>query len=151
MLAKATYKHGEVSVTEGQEKKHITQMTKDEINVIINKLYSLNVGQTKLSFHLQEKLDSEELSIYKSQMVRLLLDFEIIEYNNTRGGNRVLLRGLSKEKTISKGKIEESNLCIVWDVDKNIIVTAYWNYSDDNHDNVDFSRYNKDLKIAFTN
>lgn len=147
MLAKATYKHGEVSVTEGQEKKHITQMTKDEVMAITNKLYSLNIGQTKLSFHLQEKLDSEELSIYKSQMVRLLLDFEIIEYNNTRGQSRVLLRGLSKEDTLVDGVIKKSNLCIVWNLDTNNIVTAYWNCISDNHNTIDLRRYNANLKI----
>ena len=38
MIAKAVYKHGQVSVTDAQEKKHISQMTKSEIKAINNKV-----------------------------------------------------------------------------------------------------------------
>lgn len=147
MIAKAVYKHGLVSVTEAQEKKHVSQMTKSEIRAIKNKLYSMNISKTRMSRHLTDKLDSGEITIYKKQMVRLLLNFELIEYNKTRGQSRVLLRGLNEEDTIVDGVIKKSNLCIVWNLDTNNIVTAYWNCTNDNHNTIDFRRYNANLKI----
>lgn len=149
MVAKGSFKHGVISSTNGQEKKHVSQMTKYEINLLREKLLSLKLSKTKISKHLIQKMESKDMTFTSKHFVSMMKDFNIIEFNRTRGQGRVLIRGNKSEKVMEKSIIVNANLCIVFNLTDNEIVTAYWNYSGDNHQSIDMNRYNEKLKIRF--
>lgn len=149
---------GRVKKTKGQVKKHVSQMSKEEIQYLARRV-KLVSGSYKWTAH---SLDSSRM--FNMLTVERLLnspDLEkcIIEYNETpskkRKGfieKRVLLRStFSKEVLLNhKGtsSLEEANLCISIDIMTGVVVTAYWNKVTDNHKNIDMRRYNKTLRIG---
>ena len=71
----------------------------------------------------------------------------IIEYNVTNGTPRLLLRSLSQENIMIDNKYQYTNLCIVIDLLSFRIVTAYHNLVNDFHDDIDYNRYDENMKV----
>lgn len=137
-----------------QQKKHYTQMTKEEIdllrNATTNAYDKLHVG-----IHAKEKEDFCGI-----QLIRKIIEtgtYDIIEYNITKYGKnkvskRVVIRSVeafNRFASIRGGEREwrKCNICIVLDINTGIIITTYYNLDKDSHTSINIRRYNKDLKI----
>ena len=156
-MFKGEYYKGLVKKSSEQVKKHITQMKQEEIRFLVARLKSLNPKRLIVSKHLMNKTNV----VFKSEDVRDIikdkrLKYLIIEYNEIKIGNeidkRVLIRGRRNVNVLyirSDGTFFEglSNLCAVISLNKNCIITCYWNLSNDAHKSIDLNRYNKDLPI----
>ena len=142
------YTHvGEVKVTNGQIKKHVSQFTEKEFRF----LNSIVRGRkTQLSYHA--KLRMSELNISCNKIKESLKSFNIIEFNYKEAIQeaRVLLRS-TKEFKLDDGKFY--NLCCVVSLTENDIVTLYWNLINDNHSTINVDRYQDIdiMKLAYEN
>jgi len=142
-------------VTPDQQKKHVTQMTNEEIQYIQQSIESLTLNNMKFAKHFFDKnlgVSTKEVKeIIKSQQYR------IIEYNRTpirienRHDNRVLLRTtVSKRVTHSHSNAVKPSiveLCIVVSITNNTVVTGYYNSVTDKHFSLNWDRYCKTLQI----
>lgn len=149
-MRKGVINRGIVRRTYKQEKKHYTQLSKEELIYLKKKIYSIR--NIKPSWHLVEKND---ILIRKSDILKVLRDSEIkdliIEYNVTPNfhgvDKRVVLRS-REEYTVDTGdNVVQCNLCFVISILKGEIITAYYNNINDNHETINWARYNKDLKV----
>lgn len=141
------FQTGLIKRTEGQRKKHYSQLTQDEYKVLRNKLANvrqqwLRKGVT-LSYHLQEKMMLNETIFSLDEAMKCIMFGQIIEYNTTDTDKRVLLRST---QTIShEGKL--FNQCIVVSLKTFSVVTSFLNYTDDNHTSINLARYDKTLEV----
>jgi hypothetical protein len=123
---------GTVKKTEGQIKKHHTQLTDNEKCRLKDKMIGLTLT---LSDHAKDK-PFLNLKHIESCVRR----FTVIEFNHVFGknDNRVLIR--SKESFImNDGKFY--NVCLVISLDKARIITVYYNLDNDKHETLDVRRY----------
>lgn len=142
-------KEGEITVTEDQVKKHYTQMSEEELDLIESSINQLKPYEIKVSKHLQKKL-AEEIKMNTIAIVKMLntKEYKVIEYNTTRGDKRVLLRGTETHMTKLNGKEQKANICVVISLLNKRLVTAYFNSESDNHSTLDLRRYNPYLEVA---
>jgi len=151
---KGEYNRGLIKRTKKQMKKHLMQMTNEELSFLEKKLKEIN--QLNYSYHVLNK----EISFDKTDIEKMLkqenLKDLIIEYNETptKDGldRRVLLRGTEvKDVLYTKENGETfnalSNLCVVISLVSHRVITCYWNLANDNHNTIKWDRYNSDLKI----
>ena len=160
-----SFKWGFIKITEGQIKKHRSQMSMDELSYLSIKLRRLNIKNLEFSKHFERKL-KRFTNNNLSDLAPILFEIEsilnrkdivdlIVEYNENKNRNdrRVLLRGDNEfsinvfDKRRGKSIKVKANLCIVVNIDKPKLITFYWNKVNDNHLTLDEFRYNKDLKI----
>jgi len=140
------FERGNIKLTTGQSKKHIQQMNQEEVNRIVNKLKY--IGKLNISKHLKEKKIIINNLTIQSNLKSKNLKNMIVEYNNTYGHNRVLIRSDVVELVLIGGSYKQCNLCYVIDLDNSVIITAYYNELKDNHRNINWSRYNENLIIS---
>jgi hypothetical protein len=157
MTLKAEYYRGKVKATNGQQKKHVTQMTREEISYLVQKCKNIPLQKVTISKHLLQK----GISFKKADILTTLqtsnLNSLIIEYNETPKSNgstdkRVLIRSnISKdvEFETKNGKkfTSPAQMCFVISLKTYEVITVYWNKSNDGHTTMDWSRYQKHLKI----
>lgn len=142
------FQKGLIKRTEGQRKKHYSQLTQDEYKVLRNKLANvrqqwLRKGVT-LSYHLQEKMMLNETIFSLDEAMKCIMFGQIIEYNTTDTDKRVLLRST---QTIShEGKLV--NQCIVVSLKTFRVVTSFLNYAEDNHTTINLDRYDESLEVV---
>lgn len=145
------FKRGTISQTEGQIKKHYSQFTKEEYLFLKNKLQNLNKERIVESYHLSTKFIGYDIDVVKELPYKD--DIYIIEYNQTPTRDyidrRILVRSKESYDVNIKGKIIKCNLCVVFSIVTNEIITIYWNKENDNHRTLNTTRYNKDLKIIY--
>lgn len=134
-----------------QIKIHIEQMTKYDIQYLAQKIRDIDISSLKLSQHvIDKKEDRFTLYVFKKRLNEILANIEdyIIEYNeipiSTKRGQDIDKRVLIRDKYNFNGL----NLCFVLSFTTNVIVTAYWVNIDDNHENLNWSRYNKVMYIS---
>lgn len=143
-------KYRGVVKTEGQQKKHITQMTMAEINKIVNFFKEHTLKQRpSVSRHLNEKLTARACVIPKELLrdIRQHPKETLVEYNNTNGEPRALFRS-KKSVTIKRnGRVISAQLCLVISLRDNKVITAYENETNDGHESCDYRRYNENLRI----
>lgn len=155
MKNKGNLNKGLIKKTDNQVKKHISQMSLSEVERLEKRLKKININKVTYSHHLHNK----DISFYNECLTEILQDInarEIIEYNQTtmrngRVDNRVLLREASGRDALLKDNgstvKKKANLCVVISLDTSRIITAYWNSVCDSHKTMDWTRYDKDLKI----
>lgn len=148
-----------VSITDDQIKKHVCQMSNEEIMYLSKKVFEIKSKiNADNNLHLKKRIDVSEINIerYISIIEGGLLPYKIIEYNETLRDNvldhRVVIRDKKKEyRTYHKGKTIETtgwcNLCFVLSIDTGKIITAYYNDANDSHTSLDLRRYDKKLEI----
>jgi hypothetical protein len=154
---KAELYRGKVKKTKNQKKKHVTQMTKEEVAYLKKEIKMFPTWKAKASKHLKKKCVSLDLNdVQDTLLARNVEDF-IVEYNETLNASgqmerRILIR-VAKPKMVRfktrKKKIVEAlaHLCFVVSLDTWEIVTAYWNKASDEHAQLDWRRYSKHLRI----
>lgn len=131
-----------VKTQKGRERKHVTQMTRDEVNYL-RELIS-RVDTITLCDHAQEaaaRLNVSEQYIKSVNLQRA----QLIEFNTGRGtSRRVVLRD---KRAIHINRYQLKNLVLVLDVDTTEVVTVFLNDIHDHHKSIDLTYYTKDLKI----
>lgn len=149
-MRKGIINKGFVKRTFNQKKKHYTQLSEDELNYLENKLKGIK--DIRPSWHLVEKKD---ILVKRLDIFNVIKDSNlkelIIEYNVTpnRDGDdkRVLLRSRDVYNVNIGDNNLKCNLCFVISILKGEIITAYYNSAEDNHDTINWGRYDKDLKV----
>ena len=149
-MRKGNINRGYVKTTVNQQKKHYTQMSKEELTFLKSQIQ--NIKDIKPSWHLENKASIE----YKMEDVfkvvtDLDLENRIIEFNTTpsRGAidKRVLLRSKEVYSVDINGKQTNCNLCFVISIKTHELITVYYNEYNDSHNTIDWKRYDKNLKI----
>ncbi|MBQ8997144.1 MAG: hypothetical protein IJ086_00460 [Clostridium sp.] len=149
-MRKGIINKGFIKKTYKQKKKHYTQLTGEEFEYLESKLKELK--EIKPSWHLVEKNDIliKKLDVFKVLNDKNLRDL-IIEFNITPNKNGYDKRALLRSRDVYNVNINNNsvkcNLCFVISILKGEVVTAYYNEVNDNHDSIDWNRYDKDLKV----
>lgn len=148
----AKYHKGVIKKTENQRKKHVKQMTRKEQWYLREQIKNLpNIKFTKHALN-------NDVDVTIEQIKNTIKEYNyIIEYNETTDtygkiNRRVLVRS-SRVYKVDFHKIDGSvikgnaNLCFVISIDTGDIITAYYNFINDEHKTIDMRRYDKTLKI----
>lgn len=148
----AKYHKGVIKKTENQRKKHVKQMTRKEQWYLREQIKNLpNIKFTKHALN-------NNVDVTIEQIKNTIKEYNyIIEYNETTDtygkiDRRVLVRS-SRVYKVDFHKIDGSvikgnaNLCFVISIDTGYIITAYYNFINDEHKTIDMRRYDKTLKI----
>lgn len=141
---------GQVKKTNNQTKKHISQMSLIELNSIVEFFKNETTKHDiTLSNHLKEKIMNNEVVLNTPMLENIFDSFNnsIIEYNVTNDRPRLLLRSLTQENILIDDQYQNTNLCIVIDLLSFRIITAYHNLANDYHSEIDYNRYDENMKI----
>lgn len=141
---------GQVKKTNNQIKKHISQMSFIELNNIVNFFKNETIKHDiTLSNHLKEKIMNNEVVLNTPMLANIFdnVNQSIIEYNVTNDKPRLLLRSLAQENILIDNQYQNTNLCIVIDLLNFSIITAYHNLANDYHSEIDYDRYDENMKI----
>jgi len=141
---------GQVKKTNNQIKKHVSQMSFIELNHIVSFFKNETAKHDiTLSYHLRDKVMNGEVVLNTPMLANIFdnINQSIIEYNVTNGTPRLLLRSLSQENIMIDNQYQNTNLCIVIDLLSFRIVTAYHNLANDFHDDIDYNRYDENMKV----
>lgn len=151
MKASQNIQRGRIKKTKDQIKKHVSQMTQEEI-MYLQKRVKMISGNYKWGKHFLENGRLFNMLTIERLLNSPNIDECLIEYNERDKDKRVLLRStFSSNVSLEKNGVmymADANLCIVVDIFTGEVVTAYWNEVGDNHNNVNMRRYNAELKIC---
>ena len=119
-------------------RKHFSQMKESELTVVTRKVKACPFEDWRVSGHLMERMI--EKGINPLQIAEAIMSFSVIEYKIFHGGEeRVLIRGTRSH--------EGYQVCVVLNVSRRRIVTAWKNREDDNHSTIKMSEYDAHLVI----
>ena len=76
-------------------------------------------------------------------------EFDVIEYNRTRGNGRILVESWETFPVNIDGKLEDCVMKVVVEPKTSQVITVYYNSVDDTHATLNMKRYNKDLEVIF--
>jgi hypothetical protein len=108
-------------------RKHYTQMAKEEIHALLKAVKSRNYSIVP---HALDRM--REKGVQPEQITTMFQNGTIIEaHENIPGETRVLVRG----------KVGIDFLCAVVSLTRNKIITLYWNNNGDDHHTLDGSIY----------
>lgn len=142
-----------------QKRKHITQMSDEEISFIEKTFaenYYANNRKLTISTHVSDKINKGATDIDMSVVTRILHQFKdcLIEYSHITkyqgrcvSDRRVLLRSKEVLKVKMDGHNSKCNFCMVVDIDTCKIVTTWFNHSYYNHHHLRLHRYDENLNI----
>lgn len=153
---RGTTNRGVQSETKNQIKKHIKDISCTELREILDIVELNNLHYIQLSNHVRDKV---EVSFSLRHIQELLesnnLENLIIEVNvNFSNDNdsdsediRILVRDseavyttITNKRTGQVSQIP-CNMCFVYSLTSNRLITVYWNPANDNHDSIDWNRY----------
>ena len=119
-------------------RKHYSQMMNHELTVVAEKVKSCSLEDWRVSGHLMARM--VEKGINPLQIAEAIMSFSVIEYKlYHEGEERVLIRGTRSH--------EGYQVCVVLNVSRRRIVTAWKNREDDNHSTIKMSEYDAHLVI----
>lgn len=149
-MFKATYKKSRVKVTRGQKKWHSSQLSSDQTLKLLHtlvRMHKIHHGNLTTSQHLHHKIARGELTVPRQAIQSALVGFPstLIEYNETMTPqgkrHRVLVRTQESYPIVESGRVQRGNLCAVIELESYQVITAYWNEENDNHKDINMSRY----------
>lgn len=153
---RGTTNRGVQSETKNQIKKHIKDVSCTELREILDIVELNNLHYIQLSNHVRDKV---EVSFSLRHIQKLLessnLENLIIEVNvNFSNDNdsdpediRILVRDSDAVYTTMTNKCTGQvsqipcNMCFVYSLTSNRLITVYWNPANDNHNSIDWNRY----------
>lgn len=119
-------------------RKHCSQMKERELTVVTKKVKDCPFEDWRVSGHLMERMIDK--GINPLEIAEAIMSFSVIEYKlYHEGEERVLIRG--------KESHEGYQVCVVLNVSRRRIVTAWKNREDDNHSTIKMSEYDAHLVI----
>ena len=126
-----------------QQKRHISQINERGLKILVDAFNKCDKSKIAINKHL---LNKKTISFRKDDIYKLLnkdIKDMIVEYNRTLTDwgwdERIVIRDNEIVPT-DKG---EQNLCVVFSLSNNEVITAYYNPSDDNHTTINMNRYDK--------
>ena len=158
---RGTTNRGVQSETKNQIKKHIKDISCTELREILdivelNNLYYIQLSnhvrdKVEVSFslrHIQELLESNNL---ENLIIEVNVNFPNVNFPNDNDSVpddiRILVRDseavyttMTNKRTGQVSQIP-CNMCFVYSLTSNRLVTVYWNPANDNHDSIDWNRY----------
>lgn len=148
------YNRGQVKVTKNQIKKHVSQITENEKDILVHRINDIK------DVYISNYVNNKNISFSKDYILEILhrnnIRDLIVEYNETLKFNeldrRLLIRD-DKEYLVNfkslDGKVFQKygNFCFVISLLSFNIITVYWNIQEDNHDTIQWNRYDNSLKI----
>ena len=147
-MLKGEIKKGTVRKTENQEKKYVKQFKGDDLQKCIIAINNMLHQRIYASYHLRKK---SAVSYNMKAICEMLKygEFDVIEYNYTRGQGRVLVESWSTYPVNIDGKLKDCVMKVVVEPKTSQIITVYYNSVDDIHATLNMKRYNKDLEVIF--
>lgn len=126
------------------KRKHGSQLTENEIKGIFKRLKSVNGSDWEMIDHALDRLHQKKIRATKEDIVSTIHNADIIEYkiDYSRGGydERVVLR--------AKAIVNRSyNLNAVYSLTNKRIITVWINHIKDKHATLDWSIYDKNMKV----
>ena len=129
-------------ITPNQKKKHVSQLTSNELSLLQIIVSNLQSQQLYLSKHAYSHIPNLTLD----EVYYTLSDCSIIEFNITNGDSpRLLVR--ANNPTHCCGEIDY-NMCMVIELKSHTVISAYCNAHDDTHCTLDPSRYDSSINIV---
>ena len=128
-----------VKTTDGQQKKHYTQMTNDELKSIKRELSKVNINYIRLSEHA-----TNHVTINQKQLRTIFSAYDVIEFNTLikdRECHRVLIRSRAKFDIVVDKKLVKAQYCVVYDLTIKKVITIYANCIYDCHETINMDRY----------
>ena len=126
-------------------KKHKTQMTEQELDLLKSRVDNTDVASVEITSYTVYRFNERFDGITLLDVAKVFLDYELIEFNTNSGDRRVLIRG-NENLTTEEGCY---NVCIVYSLRNNRIVTAWLNNFHDHHDTLRIEEYDEDLEISW--
>lgn len=143
-MLKAENKKGNVRESRyPQQKRHRNQMVERGLKILVDKFNKLDKSKTTINGHL---LSKQTISFRKNDIDKLLnkdIKDMLIEYNRTLIAGTWDERIVIRDNEICQTDKGEQNLCIVFSLSKNEVITAYYNSPYDNHRTINMDRYDK--------
>ena len=154
----AEYFVGKIKETEGQVKKHCSQMSQREKEYLLIKIFESQVSGLTFGKHALEKITEETSPKEILSIISKISTSNIVEYNEVaRDGEidkRVLIRDnesknvvFATSEDLKNTIVAKANLCVVISIKNDRIITCYWNKENDCHKSIHMDRYDKNLKI----
>lgn len=153
---RGTTNRGVQSETKNQIKKHIKDVSCTELREILDIVELNNLHYIQLSNHVRDKVEVsfslrhiQEL-LESSNLENLIIEVNINFPNDTDSvpdDIRILVRDSEAVYTTITNKRTGQvshipcNMCFVYSLTSNRLVTVYWNPANDNHDSIDWNRY----------
>lgn len=153
---RGTTNRGVQSETKNQIKKHIKDVSCTELREILDIVELNNIHHIQLSNHVRDKVEVsfslrriQEL-LESSNLENLIIEVNVNFPNDTDSvpdDIRILVRDseavyttITNKRTGQVSQIS-CNMCFVYSLTSNRLVTVYWNPANDNHDSIHWNRY----------
>lgn len=131
---------GNIKITKGQVKKHCTQFTRKEKEMLVQVVRNTNVNNLKYAKHIhREFLNDTLIKTIKNCTIDNIKDFSISTIH--RDDLRVLIRSNYHDTVELDGKVQQCNLCFVLALNTNTIITTWYNSINRKKDKVNMNRY----------
>ena len=137
-------KRGQINITENQVKMLADDVNKHDYENLmsyLSELIAVKHEHFSVKYHLVKKINSGEIYVSRPQMLKAIKYGDLVEVNQTDNKLRLLLRDPSAIFVDLNNEFSKANLCIVLQLDDFSVVTAYYNYVNDNHYNINHDRY----------
>ena len=137
-------KRGQIKITESQVKMLADDVSKpdyENLMAYLSELIAVKHEHFSVKYHLVNKINSGEIYVSRPQMLKAIKYGDLVEVNQTDNKLRLLLRDPSAIFVDLDNEFSKANLCIVLQLDDFSVVTAYYNYANDNHYNINRDRY----------
>lgn len=158
---RGTTNRGVQSETKNQIKKHIKDVSCTELREILDIVELNNVHHIQLSNHVRDKVEVSfslrriqellESSNLENLIIEVNVNFPNVNFPNDTDSVpddiRILVRDseaiyttMTNKRTGQVSQIP-CNMCFVYSLTSNRLITVYWNPANDNHDSIDWNRY----------
>ena len=147
-MLKGEIRKGIVRETKGQQKKYIKQFKGNDLQKCIIAINNMLHKRIYASYHLKHKSAVN----YNMKTICNMLkygEFDVIEYNRTRGNGRILVESWEIFPVNIDGKLTNCVMKVVIEPKTSQVITVYYNSVDDIHATLNMKRYNKDLEVIF--
>ena len=155
-IPRGTTNRGVQSETKNQIKKHIKDISCTELREILDIVELNNLHYIQLSNHVRDKVEVsfslrhiQEL-LESNNLENLIIEVNVNFSNKNESATediRILVRDseavyttMTNKRTGQVSQIP-CNMCFVYSLTSNRLVTVYWNPANDNHDSIDWNRY----------
>lgn len=131
---------GNVKITKGQVKKHCSQFTRKEMEMLVKVVKSIDTNNLNYASHIHREFIPETLvKTIKNCTPDNIKDFSFSTINKNE--LRVLIRSNYKDIVELDGKVQKCNLCFVISLSTNTIITTWYNSINRQKKVVNMNRY----------
>ena len=131
---------GNIKITKGQVKKHCSQFSRKEKELLVQVVKNIDTNNLKYASHIhREFLNDTLVKTIKNCTSENIKDFSFSTIH--KDDLRVLIRSNYKDIVELDGKVEKCNLCFVLALNTNTIITTWYNSINRKKDKVNMNRY----------